>query len=148
MRIRAQSDFWCGALFVALGATVMVLAQDYRMGTGARMGPGYFPTMLGGLLALLGLSLAVPALLRDGEGFPRLHFRPLLVILASILLFGATLQYLGFVAAVAALVLASSLADRDLKPVEALGVAAFMVTFCVGVFWWLLGMPLNLWPSF
>ena len=58
MRIRSQSDFWSGVLFVAIGVTVVVLAQDYRLGTAARMGPGYFPTLLGGLLALLGLTLA------------------------------------------------------------------------------------------
>jgi hypothetical protein len=148
LRIRSQSDFWCGTLFVLLGATVVVLAQDYRMGTGARMGPGYFPTMLGVVLAGLGLSLALPALARDGEGLPKLHFRPFLVILTAILVFGATLHYLGFVAAIAALVLVSSLADPELKPVEALGVAAFMVAFSVGVFWWLLGLPLDLWPKF
>ncbi len=60
-------------IFVAIGIAFMVLAQEYRMGTAARMGPGYFPTLLGGLLAVLGLTLAVPALIRDGEAFPTLH---------------------------------------------------------------------------
>jgi putative tricarboxylic transport membrane protein len=147
LRIRSQSDFWCGLLFAALGIAVVVLARDYRIGTAARMGPGYFPTLLGGLLLFLGLTLSVPALFRDGAGFPRLHLRPLIVILISIAAFGLALEYLGFVIAVVVLVLAGGLADPELKPAESAAVAAFLVLFSVGIFWGLLGLPLNLWPS-
>ncbi len=147
MRIRSQSDFWCGLLFAAIGVTIMVLAREYRIGSAARMGPGYFPMLLGGLLALLGLTLSGPALFRDGAPFPRLHLRPLGLILLSIAVFGVTLEYLGFVLAVAALVAVGGLADPDLRPVEIAGVALFMVVFSVGVFAVLLGMPLKLWPA-
>ena len=64
VRIRSQIDFWSGLLFVAIGVTAVVLAQEYGFGTSARMGPGYFPPCSAGLLALLGLTLSVPALLR------------------------------------------------------------------------------------
>jgi putative tricarboxylic transport membrane protein len=147
LRIRSQSDFWCGLLFIALGFTAAVLAQDYRVGSAARMGPGYFPTLLGVALVLLGLTLSVPALFRDGAALPKLHLRPLAVILVAIVVFGLTLEYLGFVAAVAALVLVGAFADPDLKPIEAIAVAAFMVVFSVGIFWALLGLPLRLWPG-
>jgi uncharacterized membrane protein YhaH (DUF805 family) len=141
-------DFWCGALFVAIGLTVVVLAQEYRLGTSARMGPGYFPTVLGSLLALLGLSLCVPALLIDGERLPRMGLRPLLMVLAGIAAFGVTLEYLGFVAAVIALVVVGGLADPDLKPLEIAGTGAFMALFSALIFVVLLGLPLRLWPSF
>jgi putative tricarboxylic transport membrane protein len=147
LRIRSQSDFWCGLLFIAIGVAAATLAQDYRVGTAARMGPGYFPTLLGAVLVLIGLTLSLPALVRDGEAFPKLHLRPLAVILVSIVVFGLTLQYLGFVAAVTALVLVGAFADPDLKPIEAIAVAAFMVAFSVGIFWALLGLPLNLWAG-
>ena len=147
MRVRSQSDFWCGLLFAALGIAVVVLARDYRLGTAARMGPGYFPTLLGGLLTFLGLTLSVPALFRDGEDFPRLHLRPLIVILISIAAFGLALEYLGFVIAVVALVLVGGRADPELTPAESAGVAVFLVLFSVGIFWGLLRLPLNLWPS-
>ena len=147
MRVRSQGDFWCGLLFVAVGIAVMVLARDYRIGTAARMGPGYVPTLLGGLLTFLGLTLSVPALFRDGEAFPRLHLRPLIVILISVAVFGLALEYLGFVIAVVALVLVGGFADPELKPVESAAVAAFLVVFSVGIFWGLLGLPLNLWPQ-
>lgn len=147
MRIRAQSDFWCGLMFVALGVAVMVLAREYRIGTAARMGPGYFPMLLGGLLALLGLTLVVPALMREGEKLPRLHLRPLVMILLSIAVFGVTLEYLGFALAVAALVAVGGLADPSLRPTESAGLALFLVVFSVVIFVWLLGMPLSVWPS-
>jgi putative tricarboxylic transport membrane protein len=147
LQIRSQTDFWSGVLFVAIGVAVMVLARNYRMGTAARMGPAYFPTLLGGLLALLGLTLAVPALLTDGKKVPPLHPRPLLMVLLSVAVFGVTLEYLGFAIAVAALALVAGLADPDLRPLESAGVALFLVVFSVAVFVGLLGLPLNLWPS-
>jgi Tripartite tricarboxylate transporter TctB family len=141
-------DFWSGLLFVAIGVTVVVLAQDYRLGTAARMGPGYFPTMLGGLLALLGLTLSLPALVKDGERLPAMRLRPLLMVLLGIAAFGLTLEYLGFVAAIIALVVVSGPADPDLMPLEIAGVAVFMVAFSTLVFVILLGLPLRLWPAF
>ena len=102
MRIRSQSDFWCGLLFIAIGVVVLAAAGQYRLGTAARMGPAYFPTLLGGLLAFLGFTLAVPALVLDGEKLPRFRLRPLLMILLSIAAFGLALENLGFAIAVAA----------------------------------------------
>ena len=134
-------------IFLAIGITFMVLAQEYRMGTGARMGPGYFPTMLGGLMAAFGLTLVVPALVRDGEAFPKLHFRPMLTLLASIVVFALLLQPLGFVLAALVLVVIGGFADPDLRFVESVAVAIALTAFSVGIFVILLGLPFNLWPS-
>ena len=147
MRIRSQTDFWCGLLFVGIGVAVMVLAREYRIGSAARMGPGFFPMLLGGLLAILGLALTVPALFKDGEQLPRLQLRPLVMVLLGIAAFGISLEYLGFAAAVVALVLVGGLADPELRPLESVGVALFLMVFSIGIFVGLLGMPLTLWPS-
>jgi len=147
LRIRSQTDFWAGLLFLAIGVAVVVLARQYRLGSAARMGPGYFPTWLGGLMIFLGLTLAVPALFKDGPPMQRMHLRPLVMILLSIAVFGVTLDYLGFVLAVAALVFVAGFAEPELKPLEAVGVAVFLVLFSVGIFVGLLGLPLNLWPE-
>jgi hypothetical protein len=130
-----------------MGVAIMVLASDYRLGTAARMGPGYFPTILGGLLALLGLSITIPAFFVEGDAPAQMHLRPLLMILLSIVVFGVALEYLGFAVAVAALVLVGGFADPELRPLESLGLALFLVVFSIGVFVGLLGLPLNLWPS-
>jgi hypothetical protein len=132
---------------VAIGVVVIVLAQDYRLGSAARMGPGFFPTLLGSLLALLGTTLTVPALFKDGERLPRLQLRPLVMVLLGIAAFGVGLEYLGFAVAVAALVLIGGLADPELRPLESAGVALFLVVFSIGIFVGLLGMPLTLWPG-
>ncbi|MGH6771660.1 MAG: tripartite tricarboxylate transporter TctB family protein [Xanthobacteraceae bacterium] len=147
MRIRAQSDFWCGIFFLAVGVAFAVFAQDYRVGSAARMGPGYFPTLLGGLLALLGLSLALPAFVHEGEKFPRLHLRPLLAILVGIAVFALLLDPFGFLVAAAALVIIGGFADPDLGLVEMLGLAAFLIAFSSALFVVLLGVPLHLWPN-
>ncbi|MEW6452322.1 MAG: tripartite tricarboxylate transporter TctB family protein [Pseudomonadota bacterium] len=148
MRIRSQRDFVCGLIFIGIGIVVMVIATDYRLGTAARMGPGYFPMLLGGLMALLGLTLTVPALFIDGARLPAMALRPFLIVLASIGTFGLALQYLGFVVAVLMLVLVAGFADPDLRLRESAALAVFMAVFSAGVFWMLLGLPLTLWPSF
>jgi hypothetical protein len=147
MRIRSQSDFWCGLLFVAIGLAVVVLAQNYRMGTPARMGPGYFPTLLGALMALLGVSLSLPAFAMDGEDVQRFHPRPLLFVLLAIAAFGIALPYLGLAAAIVALVAVGSFADPDLTPLEIAGIAVFLVVFSILIFVVLLGLPIRLWPG-
>jgi hypothetical protein len=134
-------------LFIAVGIAVAILAQEYRMGTAARMGPGYFPTLLGVLLALLGASLAVPAFVVEGEPLQRFHVRPLLFVLLSIAAFGIVLSYFGFAAAIVALVLVAGFADPDLRPLQTLGVAAFLVVFSILIFVVLLGLPIRLWPG-
>jgi len=147
VRIRSQKDFWCGAIFVAIGVAFMVVASEYRMGTAARMGPGFFPTLLGGLLTALGLSLAGPALIRDGEAFPRLHVRPMVMLLASIGAFGLLLVPFGFVAAAIVLTIVGGFADPDLRLVESVGLSLLLTAFSVVVFVLLLGLPFNLWPN-
>jgi hypothetical protein len=147
VRIRSQKDFWCGVIFFAIGVAFMVLAGEYRMGTAARMGPGFFPTMLGGVMAALGLTLVVPAFLRDGDAFPRLHFRPMLMILLGIAVFAVLLQPLGFVLAAAALMVVGGFADPDLRFLESVALSIFLTAFCVGVFVLLLGLPMPLWPN-
>ena len=134
-------------VFFAIGIAFMVIARNYRLGTAARMGPGFFPTILGGLLAGLGVLLAVPAIVRDGDAFPKLHLRPLLAILAAVVIFALLLHPLGFVLAAAVLVMIGGFADPELRLVESVRLALLLTAFSVGVFVLLLGLPLNLWPN-
>src|SRR5262245_37937598 len=147
MRIRSPKDFWAGLIFVAIGAGFILLAQQYRLGDMHRMGPALFPTLVGALLALLGAVIAGRSFVLDGEAVPRLYARPLGISVLAIVLFGLALQWLGLVAAVAVLVMVGAYAARDVRPLENLALAAVMVLFSVGVFVWLLGLPLPLWPT-
>jgi hypothetical protein len=147
MHIRSPKDFWAGLIFVALGAAFVGLALQYRLGDLHRIGPGLFPTLIGSVLVGLGLIVAGRALVLEGPAIERVHARPLLVSLAAILLFGLALQWLGVVVAIAILVLVGAYASRDVRILQVLALAAFLIVFSVAIFVWLLGLPLPLWPS-
>jgi putative tricarboxylic transport membrane protein len=146
MRIRSPKDFWAGLIFVAIGGGFVLLAQQYRLGDMHRMGPAMFPTLVGALLAALGLIMALRSLARDGAPMSDFHARPIVVSLLAIVLFGIALQWVGLVAAVAVLVLIGANAARDVRQLDNLALAAGMIVFSVAVFVWLLGLPLPLWP--
>ena len=147
MRIRSPKDFWAGLVFIAIAAAFIGLSRQYNLGTMHRMGPGLFPTLVAALLAGLGAIIAVRAFVLDGPPVPRFYGRPLLVSLAAIVLFGLVLQFLGLIAAIAVLVLIGALASRESRPLETLVLMGALIAFSTGVFVWLLGLPLPLWPG-
>jgi len=147
MRIRAPKDFWSGLLFIGIAAAFIGLAQQYKMGDMHRMGPALFPTLVGVLLAALGVIIALRSFVIDGPPVPRFQARPLIVSLAAIALFGLALNFLGLVAAIVALVLVGAWATREVKLVQTVLLAALLAVFSVAVFVWLLGLPLPLWPT-
>ncbi|HZD27142.1 MAG TPA: tripartite tricarboxylate transporter TctB family protein, partial [Xanthobacteraceae bacterium] len=133
MRIRSPKDFWAGLIFVAIGGGFVLLAQQYRLGDMHRMGPAMFPTLVGALLAALGLIMALRSFARDGAPISDFHARPIVVSLLAIVLFGIALQWLGLVAAVAVLVLIGANAARDVRQLDNLALAAGMILFSVAV---------------
>jgi hypothetical protein len=147
MRMRSPKDFWAGLIFIAIGGGFILLAQQYRLGDMHRMGPAMFPTLVGALLAALGLIIALRSFALDGAPVPRFEARPIGVSILAIVLFGIALQWLGLIAAVAVLVLVGACAARDVRPLENLALAAALIVFSVAVFVWLLGLPLPLWPT-
>jgi hypothetical protein len=147
MRIRSPKDFWSGLFFIAAAAAFIVLSRQYNMGNMHRMGPGLFPTLVGTLLAGLGLVIALRAFAIDGLPVPRFYARPILVSLVAIVLFGIALQLSGLVAAVAVLVLVGAIASAESRVLETIGLTLALIVFSVAVFVWLLGLPIPLWPD-
>jgi Tripartite tricarboxylate transporter TctB family len=147
MRIRSPKDFWAGLFFIAAAATFMLLSMQYSMGNMHRMGPALFPTLVGALLAGLGLIIAAKSFAVDGPPVPRFYARPILISLIAISLFGVALAHFGLVAAVAVLVAVSAVASSESKPLEVAGLIVVLIVFSVGVFAWLLGLPIPLWPE-
>lgn len=140
--IRNPKDFWTGVIFLVTGMAAMLLARDYPIGTTTKMGPGYFPMVLGGLLALVGTMTLLRGLARTGAAPGRLAWREILLVLAPTLLFGALLRGAGLVAAVLVLVLASAYASRRFHLGVAVLLGAGMAAFCVLVFVKALGLPI------
>ena len=92
MRIRSPKDFWAGLIFVAIGGGFVLLAQQYRLGDMHRMGPAMFPTLIGALLAALGLIIALRSFVLDGAPVPRFDARPIGISMLAIVLFGIALN--------------------------------------------------------
>ncbi len=146
--LRNNKDFLAGLLFLAIGAAAMVVAREYPFGTAMRMGSGYFPTVLGGTLALFGLFLTVRGI-RSGERAQiEWGWKPLACIVASMLLFGFLLPRLGLVPALVALFFAAAAAGgREFRFGEVLALTAVMTTFAVAVFVYVLKLPFQLFPG-
>ncbi|TXL68390.1 tripartite tricarboxylate transporter TctB family protein [Zeimonas arvi] len=115
MRLRNQQDFWAGVMFTLIGVLFAFFSTSYEVGTAARMGPGYFPLLLGILLALLGLIIGWRsfAASHPKSTLARTGWREILLILGSVALFGATLSTLGMVIAIVLLILVASIASHE-----------------------------------
>lgn len=149
MKIKGPKEFWAGLMFIAFGLFFLFWSQaHYQMGTAVRMGPGYFPSVLGGLLAVLGLLVLVDAFVEEGPKVPRFHFRPLLMILLACLAFGYTLKPLGLVGALAALVFIGALGGHEFKWKEVTILTVVLFVFSVLVFVKGLTLPFPIWPAF
>jgi putative tricarboxylic transport membrane protein len=142
--IRNPKDFWSGAIFIGFGLAAVLIGQEYSMGTAGRMGPGYFPTILGGLLATIGAVAVVRSLLTQGEGISRFTLKGLGLVLGSTLLFGLLVRGAGLPVAIIVMVLMSGLASIKFKLVPFAIVAIGMAIFCGLVFVKGLGLPMPL----
>ncbi len=147
MKIKAPKDFWAGLMFMAFGFGFAVVAQNYQMGTAVRMGPAYFPTMLGGILVFLGLVILLRSLVIAGPKVPAFYFKPVILVVIGTALFGALLKPLGVVAATAALTFVGALGGFDFRWKEVLILAVILAIFAVGVFVKGLGLPIPVWPG-
>ena len=145
--IRNPKDFWSGALFIAVGVAAIVLGSHYALGTAARMGPGYFPRILGILLIALGAILAIRATRTRGGPIARVHWRPTIIVLGSVVLFGAIVRPLGVALSTVILIVASSAASREFRPREALIAGIVLAALAVGVFVVGLQIQLPIWPG-
>lgn len=144
VKLRNNRDVLAGLLFILIGGFALLIAGDYQMGSAKRMGPGYFPTVLGGLLCLFGAYLSARGL-RSGEKVSGVWgWKPVALLTASLLLFGFIVPRLGLIPALAALFFVSALAGREFRVTEVLLLTAVMSAFAVGVFVVLLKMPFRL----
>ncbi len=142
VRISNPKDFWTGVIFTAFGATAVVLARAYPFGTTFKMGPGYFPTVLGALLALVGLLAVLRGLFRPGTAIGTFAWRQLALVLVATVLFGLLFRGGGLIVAVLTLVAISASASRHYRWGLSVAIGAGMAAFCVLVFVKALGMPI------
>jgi hypothetical protein len=159
VNIKSQKDFFSGLMFMGIGVAFALGARTYNVGTGARMGPGYFPLMLGIVLALLGAVITFQALVvhtENGDKIGKWAWRPIAFILGANLAFGILLGGLpsikvpamGMIAAIYALTLISSLAEDTFRLKPVLILATILAVGSYAAFILLLKLQIQVWPTF
>ena len=159
MQIKSQADFYSGVMFTAVGGAFAIGSTSYNIGDGARMGPGYFPLMLGVLLAFLGIVIMFQALVVetiDGEKIGKWAWKPLAYVLGANLAFGVLLGGLpsvglpamGMILAIYALTIISSMAGAHFKLRDVLVLATILAAGSYVAFIWALKLQIQVWPTF
>jgi hypothetical protein len=141
LEFRGNKDFWAGVMMIATGLTAIVIARNYDFGTALRMGPGYFPSVLGGILILFGLYLVASGLRSNEKIVGGWSLRALIVLPLALILFGVLMDYAGFVPALMVLIVGSALAGNEFRLFEVLALAIGLTAFAVALFVWGLNMP-------
>jgi hypothetical protein len=159
MKIKSQKDFFAGLMFLVAGIAFAWGATNYTVGSGARMGPGYFPLMLGVVLALIGAGVLFESLVvetEDGEKIGKAAWKPLFFIIGSNVMFGICLgglpkigiPSLGLIVGIYALTFMASLAGEEFKAKEVAILATFLAILSYLAFIVLLKLQFPVWPSF
>jgi Tripartite tricarboxylate transporter TctB family len=157
--LASQKDFFSGLMFTAVGASFALGARSYEVGDAARMGPGYFPLMLGIILAVLGVIVTVQSFTKGGPGGDKIGafaWRPLGFVLGANLAFGALLVGLpsfgvpafGLIVAIYALVIIASLAQPGFRLKSTLVLATVLAVGSYLAFVKLLNLQFPVWPAF
>jgi hypothetical protein len=159
VKIKSQKDFFSGLMFTAVGIAFAWGASTYNVGSGARMGPGYFPLMLGILMAIIGAGIMFTSLTvetNDGEHIGKWAWKQVVFILGANLAFGVLLGGLpsvgvpamGMIIAIYALVLISSLAGNEFDLKKVLILATVLAIGSYIAFIWALKLQIQVWPTF
>lgn len=159
MNIKSQKDFFCGLMFMAVGGAFAWGASTYNVGTGARMGPGYFPLMLGVLLAVIGAAITFTALVFETEGggkIGKIAWKPLIFVISANVVFGILLAGLpainfpafGMIVAIYALTFIASMAEAGWKFKTTLILATVLAVGSYIAFVLALKLQFPVWPSF
>jgi hypothetical protein len=132
---RAIKDILAGLTFVAFGLAFSVLALGYQVGTPVRMGPGFFPLVLGVLLAIIGAVVAVKGFLaNEGEAIGIVPWRALGLIVAAVLFFGLTVRGLGLIPSTFFAALMATFASRRTGVVAAVLITVGLTVLCFLIF--------------
>lgn len=159
MRIKSSKDFFSGLLFVVAGIGFAWGTSDYKIGDASQMGPGYFPLMLGILLAVVGLAVLLQSLVMvtgDGGRIGSIAWKPVCFIILANMTFGVLIgglpsidvPYMGLMAAIIAVTFIASCASDEFRGKEVFILAIVLAVLSYIIFTWLLGLRIPAWPDF
>lgn len=145
--IRGTKDFWAGLIYIFFGASAIIIARDYAMGTAVKMGPAYLPSLLGGILIAVGAVSVARSFIVSGSPVGALAVKSLSLIVASVLLFGLVVKGLGMAIGLPLLVLISAYGSVHFRWAPTLALALGLTALCIFVFLKGLGVPLPIWGT-
>ena len=144
-RVKGPQDLGAAMVFILIGIAGLVFGQELAFGTSAKMGPGYFPTILSILILALGVGLLIHAFIVAGPKIEAVQFRPIFFIVVSILVFGYLITLLGLAITAVIMTVVAAYARRGANLRENLWLGAGLAVFTVLVFVYGLSQPLNIW---
>jgi putative tricarboxylic transport membrane protein len=133
--------FLSGLMFLGIGGVAIFIAQDYPMGSALRMGPGYFPIVLGGIMGLFGIYEMILGIMKADPVKGNWSIRALIILPLAAVIFGIMMENFGFVPALIALIFISAAASKEFKFLEVLLSAVVITAASVVVFIYGLGLP-------
>lgn len=146
LKIRSIKDFSAGLMFIAIGAVFGIGANQYPMGTAVRMGPAYFPSILGWGTVLLGIMVIIDSLVEADDPPSPVAWRPLILVLGSVIAFAALINTGGLITATVASIIIAALGGHEFKLKEAVISAAGLSIAVWLIFDKALGLPFKLFP--
>ena len=145
LRVRSPQDLGAAIVFIVIGLAGLYLGKDLSFGTASQMGPGFFPTWLNFLIIVIGVGVGVKALAVDGPPIERFQVRPILFIVAAIVVFGFLIQAVGLALSAALMTIFAAYARRGVKVTETILLAAGLAVFSVILFIYALGQAVPAW---
>lgn len=139
--LRSNKDFLAGLMLIGVGAVAMFISRDYPMGSALRMGPGYFPMVLGGIMVAFGIVVIIQGLRSQEKVQGNWSLRALFVLPLATVVFGVLMEEAGFIPALVVLIFISAAAGDQFKWIEVLVMAIALTAACVGLFIYGLGLP-------
>ncbi len=142
--IRSPKDFCAALIYLAIGLSAIFIGRELPMGTALKMGPAYFPAVLGWLLSFVGLISLLRSFHRNAAPIPAFAWRPLLLITGATVVFGLLVRGVGLAIALPLFVIMTAFASVKFRWAPSLALAAGATAFCALVFVKGLGVPLPL----
>ncbi|HYC44140.1 MAG TPA: tripartite tricarboxylate transporter TctB family protein [Burkholderiales bacterium] len=141
VELKNNKRFLSGIMFLIVGGVAIYMAQDYPMGTALRMGPGYFPIVLGGIILLFGIWELIIGVLKPDPVKGNWSIRALIVLPLATVIFGIAMEKVGFIPALVTLIIVSAFAGDEFKVWEVAGLAVGLTIMCTLIFIYGLGLP-------
>ena len=145
LRVKSPQDVGAGVVFLLIGIAGIYFGSDLTFGTASRMGPGYFPVLLSGLIIVVGLVVGFKGLTIEGPPIERVQLRPISFIIAAILIFGFLIERIGLALTAILLTIFAAYARPEVKLSETILLGVGLAAFTVVVFVYVLGQALPAW---